>query len=102
MVCPPPAAEAQPTSVQYIHMTLHSMRHFGVHVVPEPGVQNVFHVPQGRYAWSGEGNVVVEADASSATYFGAVAALTGRSVTLLGVGTSSTQGACFVGRPSTP
>jgi hypothetical protein len=78
--------------VQYIHMTLHSMRHFGVDVVPEAGVQNVFHVPQGQYAWRGEGNVVVEADASSATYFGAIAALTGRTVTLLGVGTSSTQG----------
>ncbi len=94
------AAESQPTSASYIDMTVSAMRQFGIVVTSPEGAPNVFQVPRGGYCMAGDagaplgGCLVVEPDASSATYFAAVAALTGRTVTLLGVGSSSTQGAC--------
>ena len=80
--------EANPTSISYIEMTLQTMAHFGVNV--ERLALNKFKVPLGGYKCPAE--YFVEADASSATYPLAVAAVTGRSVTVRGVGRTSLQG----------
>jgi len=80
--------EANPTSLSYIEMTLQTMAQFGVAV--ERLDVNKFRVPLGGYRAPAE--YMVEADASSATYPLAMAAVTGRRVTVLGVGNASLQG----------
>jgi 3-phosphoshikimate 1-carboxyvinyltransferase len=77
----------------YIEITLNAMRRFGVAVQREGW--NTFTVPAGaRYASPGE--LYVEGDASSASYFlaaGAISGLTGGGpVRVQGVGRDSTQG----------
>jgi pentafunctional AROM polypeptide len=82
-------SESAPTSLPYIIMTTENMKEFGVSVAtPE---SNVFHVPVGQYRVS-RPVYTVEADASSATYASVLGAITGCRVTLLGVGSTSTQG----------
>ena len=77
----------------YIHITLNTMKRFGV-TVAEEGT-NLFRIPAGaRYVSPGE--IRVEGDASSASYFltaGAISGLTGGGpVRVEGVGRDSIQG----------
>lgn len=81
-------AEARPTSLPYILMTLRAMRLFGVEVRQRSPTS--FEVPAGGYAAPEVAEV--EADASSATYPLAMAAVSGGDVTVEGVGADSVQG----------
>jgi 3-phosphoshikimate 1-carboxyvinyltransferase len=71
----------------YVAMTLAVMEAFGVRV----GNRNFrrFDVRPARYTGRG---FAIEPDASAASYFFAAAAITGGTVTLLGLGTDSVQG----------
>lgn len=103
--------EEHPTSLPYIIMTCRTMAQFGVHVTVL--ADNHFRVPRTPYrppgtfeaaapvggaaggadhAADAEGHFAVEADASSASYPAAIAAVTGRCVVLEGVGSDSSQG----------
>ncbi|GAA3537569.1 3-phosphoshikimate 1-carboxyvinyltransferase [Nonomuraea rosea] len=73
-------------SAPYVEITLAMMRSFGVEVERTGGT---FVVPPGPYTATG---YAVEPDASTASYPLAAAALTGRSVTVPGLGSSSLQG----------
>ncbi len=76
-------------SKPYIDITLHSMELFGVKVDNQNYRQ--FNVKAGqRYRSPGE--VMVEGDASSASYFLAAAAIAGGTVRVYGVGSESVQG----------
>jgi 3-phosphoshikimate 1-carboxyvinyltransferase len=79
-------------SKPYIEITLRLLERFGI-AVQRQGWQR-FTIPAGsRYRSPGE--VYVEGDASSASYFvalGALAAPPGQSITILGLGSSSIQG----------
>ena len=77
----------------YVHITLNMMKRFGVTVVEEGA--NLFRIPAGaRYVSPGE--IRVEGDASSASYFltaGVISGLTGGGpVRVEGVGKDSIQG----------
>ena len=71
----------------YVEMTVKMMRRFGAQVEPEDGG---FRVMSGTY--KAQSCYQVEADASSASYFLALGALTGGPVTVTGVGEDSLQG----------
>lgn len=71
----------------YVDMTIQTMDRFGVQVVEEG--PNRFAVPPGRYTGQ---DVVVEADASSASYYFLAAALCGGSVTASNLSPASGQG----------
>lgn len=73
-------------SAPYIAITLAMMRGFGVEVTRDG---NVFTVPPGGYRAT---TYAVEPDASTASYFFAAAALTGRRITVPGLGTDALQG----------
>ncbi|MFC9247002.1 3-phosphoshikimate 1-carboxyvinyltransferase [Streptomyces sp. NPDC057136] len=73
-------------SAPYIEITLAMMRSFGVEVGREG---NTFTVPPGGYRPT---TYAVEPDASTASYFFAAAALTGREVTVPGLGRDALQG----------
>ncbi|MDK0522599.1 3-phosphoshikimate 1-carboxyvinyltransferase [Streptomyces sp. ML-6] len=73
-------------SAPYVEITLAMMRAFGVEVVRDG---DVFTVPPGGYRAT---TYTVEPDASTASYFFAAAALTGREVTVPGLGTDALQG----------
>ena len=75
-------------SLPYVEMTLQLMLRFGVSV--ENNKYKYFRVP--RMPYRSPGKVVVEGDASSASYFLAGAAITGGPVTVKGCGTESLQG----------
>jgi 3-phosphoshikimate 1-carboxyvinyltransferase len=73
----------------YVEITLNLMRRFGVDV--ERDGWSRFRVPaHARYA--SPGTIVVEGDASSASYFLAAGAVTGGPVRVIGVGAGSIQG----------
>ncbi len=76
-------------SIPYVEMTLRLMERFGVEV------RNLdfkeFIIPSGQ-GYLSPGNVLVEGDASSASYFLAGAAITGGTVTVEGCGKESLQG----------
>ncbi|KAI9002374.1 EPSP synthase-domain-containing protein [Gaertneriomyces semiglobifer] len=78
-------------SQPYIDMTIAMMQDFGIRVVRDPGT-NVYHVPQGVYV--NPSVYAVEADASSATYPLAYAAVAGDgcTVTVTNIGRKSLQG----------
>ncbi len=76
-------------SKPYVEITLELMRRFGVDV--ERDEWKRFTVP-GRVHYSSPGTVVVEGDASSASYFLAAGAVAGGPVRVIGVGTRSIQG----------
>lgn len=76
-------------SKPYIEITLNLMRRFGIHVERD-GWQS-FKVPAGQN-YSSPGVVVVEGDASSASYFLAAGAIAGGPVRIEGVGGDSIQG----------
>lgn len=73
-------------SVPYVEMTLAMMRIFGNDA---RRVGGTFHVPAAPYTAT---DYLVEPDASTASYFLAAAALTGRTVTVPGLGADSLQG----------
>lgn len=75
-------------SLPYVDMTLHVMRTFGASVeVLDPRVFQVSNVDK----YIGQ-SFTIEADASSATYFLAAAAITGRHVRVLNLSAESLQG----------
>jgi 3-phosphoshikimate 1-carboxyvinyltransferase len=73
-------------SAPYVEITIAMMRSFGVEVGREG---SVLVVPPGGYRATDH---AVEPDASTASYFFAAAALTGREVTVPGLGTGALQG----------
>lgn len=80
-------------SEPYVDMTLGVMRRFGVkvdHGVPSHQIPNSeFRIPNSGYRG---GEYDIEPDASAASYFFAAAAITGGTVTVLGLGRDSLQG----------
>jgi 3-phosphoshikimate 1-carboxyvinyltransferase len=80
--------EGELISKPYVEITLNLMRRFGVEVKRD-GWKS-FVVPAGRYASPGE--IRVEGDASSASYFLAAGAIGGGPVRVEGVGRGSIQG----------
>jgi 3-phosphoshikimate 1-carboxyvinyltransferase len=84
--------EGELVSRPYVEITLNLMRRFGINVV-QKGWRS-FAVPKGSYSTPGE--IRVEGDASSASYFLAAGAISGLSgggpVRVQGVGRSSIQG----------
>ena len=81
--------EGDLVSKPYIHITLDAMSRFGVHV--ENHEFGRFVVPSGQRYRSPD-RIVVEGDASSASYFLAAAAIAGGTVRVNGVGSDSVQG----------
>lgn len=73
-------------SAPYIEITLAMMKRFGVSVERDG---STYHVPAGTYAAT---DYLIEPDASTASYFLAAAAVTGRSVTVPGLGAQALQG----------
>ena len=84
--------EGELISKPYVEITLNLMRRFGISVVQEGW--SSFAVPEGSYSSPGE--IRVEGDASSASYFLAAGAISGLSgggpVRVEGVGRASIQG----------
>src|SRR6266702_3366918 len=80
--------EGELISKPYVEITLNLMRRFGVEV--ERNGWKTFTVPAKRYASPGE--IRVEGDASSASYFLAAGAIGGGPVRVEGVGRNSMQG----------
>ena len=76
-------------SKPYIDITLNLMDRFGVHVEREEW--RTFRVPAGA-AYASPGTLIVEGDASSASYFLAAGAIGGGPVRVEGVGGASVQG----------
>jgi len=73
----------------YIDLTLDVMKRFGVTVEESPG--NTFHI-KGHQIYKSPGSILIEGDASSASYFLAAAAIRGGRVRVKGVGSQSVQG----------
>jgi 3-phosphoshikimate 1-carboxyvinyltransferase len=73
-------------SAPYVDITVAMMQHFGVHVQRDG---DTFTVPAHPYTAT---DYAIEPDASTASYFLAAAALTGRSITVPGLGSASLQG----------
>ena len=73
-------------SVPYVEITLAMMRRFGVEVTRDG---DTFVVPAATYRAQ---DYAIEPDASTASYFFAAAALSGRSATVPGLGTDALQG----------
>jgi 3-phosphoshikimate 1-carboxyvinyltransferase len=80
--------EGELISKPYVEITLNLMRRFGVEVARDGW--RTFTVPAARYASPGE--IRVEGDASSASYFLAAGAIGGGPVRVEGVGRGSIQG----------
>ena len=78
----------QAVSQPYIDMTIALMKQFGVDV--SIGADGTYMIPNTGYDNPAE--LIVESDASSASYPLALAAITGGCVTVDGIGTSSLQG----------
>ncbi|CCH43182.1 shikimate 5-dehydrogenase [Wickerhamomyces ciferrii] len=78
----------KPISILYIDMTIALMSQFGIEVKKLPNY--TYEIPKGSYVAPSE--FVIESDASSSTYPLAFAALTGSTVTVPNIGSSSLQG----------
>ena len=76
-------------SKPYIDITLDLMRQFGVTVNNDN--YQVFSI-RGGQSYTSPGEIMVEGDASSASYFLAAAAISGGTVRVYGVGKNSVQG----------
>ena len=76
-------------SKPYIEITLDLMKKFGIEVTHQN--LQTFSIKGGQ-TYLSPGDVFVEGDASSASYFLAAAAIKGGSVTVTGVGSDSVQG----------
>ncbi|KGK41721.1 3-phosphoshikimate 1-carboxyvinyltransferase [Nitrincola sp. A-D6] len=81
--------EGELVSKPYIDITLHSMQLFGVKVENENYKR--FTIKAGQ-TYLSPGEIMVEGDASSASYFLAAAAIAGGTVRVYGVGSDSVQG----------
>lgn len=82
-------------SAPYVVLTIDLMRQFGVDVDYDPKTFREFRVKAGQRYDSQKklgGSYFVEGDASSASYFIAAGAMTGGPLTVVGCGSSSTQG----------
>lgn len=73
-------------SAPYIEITLSMMRRFGVDVTRDG---DTFHTPPTGYRAT---DYLIEPDASTSSYFMALAAVTGKSVTIPGLGADCLQG----------
>lgn len=78
----------KPISILYIDMTIALMEQFGIKVVKKENY--TYEIPKGHYIAPAE--FVIESDASSSTYPLAFAAMTGTTVTIPNIGSSSLQG----------
>lgn len=80
-------------SAPYVALTIGLMKKFGVTVEVEGNMDGnpSFHIPASA-AYKSPGTILVEGDASSASYFIAGAAITGGMVTVRGCGSDSVQG----------
>jgi 3-phosphoshikimate 1-carboxyvinyltransferase len=76
-------------SAPYVHMTINLMKKYGVDVHNDH--DRVFTVKSGQ-KYRSPGRILIEGDASSASYFLAGAAITGGDVTVHGCGADSIQG----------
>ncbi len=76
-------------SKPYIDITLHTMRSFGIEV--DNDNYQRFHI-KGQQTYCSPGEIMVEGDASSASYFLAAAAIAGGTIRVHGVGSDSVQG----------
>lgn len=76
-------------SKPYIDITLHVMKQFGVDVVNQ---NYQAFVIKGNQTYQSPGEIMVEGDASSASYFLAAAAIAGGKIKVHGVGSESVQG----------
>jgi len=76
-------------SQPYIDMTITMMKQFGIEVTREPNT-NIYHIPAASY--TNPQTYIIEADATSATYPLAYAAITGSKVTVENIGNNSLQG----------
>ncbi|MGF1744021.1 3-phosphoshikimate 1-carboxyvinyltransferase [Vibrio minamisatsumaniensis] len=76
-------------SKPYIDITLHIMKQFGVDVINHNYQE--FVIPTGQ-SYSAPGDLLVEGDASSASYFLAAAAIKGGEIKVTGIGKNSIQG----------
>nr|WP_067299009.1 3-phosphoshikimate 1-carboxyvinyltransferase [Marinobacterium profundum] len=76
-------------SKPYIDITLHAMRSFGIEV--DNDNYQRFHI-KGQQSYRSPGEIMVEGDASSASYFLAAAAIAGGTIRVHGVGSDSVQG----------
>ena len=81
--------EGELVSKPYIDMTIDVMRRFGVEV--ERSGYERFRLPGGQ-RYESPGSILVEGDASSASYFLSAAAISGGAVRVNGVGGDSIQG----------
>lgn len=80
--------EGEQVSKPYLDITLNLMQRFGVRASHDE--YRRFDIPTGRYR--SPGSMLVEGDASSATYFLAAAAIRGGPVRVQGIGRDSAQG----------
>ncbi len=80
--------EGEQVSKPYLDITLNLMQRFGVRASHDE--YRRFDIPTGRYR--SPGSILVEGDASSATYFLAAAAIRGGPVRVQGIGRDSAQG----------
>jgi 3-phosphoshikimate 1-carboxyvinyltransferase len=80
--------EGELISKPYVEITLNLMRRFGIGV--QRNAWRSFEVP--GYAYISPGEIQVEGDASSASYFLAAGAIAGGPVRVIGVGRDSIQG----------
>mmetsp|Transcript_77871 Transcript_77871/g.218218 ORF Transcript_77871/g.218218 Transcript_77871/m.218218 type:complete len:482 (-) Transcript_77871:83-1528(-) len=80
-------------SAPYVALTIGLMKKFGVNVEIEGDMdgQPKFHIA-GSEKYKSPGSILVEGDASSASYFIAGAAITGGTITVRGCGSESVQG----------
>jgi 3-phosphoshikimate 1-carboxyvinyltransferase len=76
----------------YIDITLKLMAHFGVHVACPDAQSFVIPAKTSDTVYKSPGELSVEGDASSASYFLALGAIGGGPVRVLGVGKDSIQG----------
>ncbi len=83
------AVEGDLVSKPYIDITLHIMAQFGIKV--ENRAYQEFKIAGGQQ-YRSPGRVLVEGDASSASYFLAAAAIKGGTVKVTGIGKRSVQG----------
>jgi 3-phosphoshikimate 1-carboxyvinyltransferase len=83
------AVEGELISKPYVEITLNTMRRFGVEVQRDGWA--AFTIPAGSH-YRGPGDLWVEGDASSASYFLAAGAIGGGPVRVEGVGAKSIQG----------
>ena len=83
------AVEGELISKPYVEITLNTMRRFGVEVAREGWA--AFTIPAGAH-YRSPGELWVEGDASSASYFLAAGAIGGGPVRVEGVGRASIQG----------